>query len=133
MIKDIEDINIINVFLKQFDTFIDNLESPFKKYVGFEKDGKIVSFLNYSLIYNRIEIEYIYTISEYRNYGLASMLLDYLIDLGIKNKCENITLEVRKSNINAINFYEKNGFKKISIREKYYNGEDAIMMLRELV
>ena len=100
---------------------------------GFEIDNKIVSFLNYSLIYNRIEIEYIYTDSEYRNRGIASKLLNYLVDLGINNNCLNITLEVKKSNFNAIKFYEKNGFKKISIRKNYYNGEDGIMMLRELV
>lgn len=133
MIKEINELDVINEFLKHFNTSINNLEDPFKKYIGFEIDNKIVSFLNYSLIYNRIEIEYIYTDSEYRNRGIASKLLNYLVDLGINNNCLNITLEVKKSNFNAIKFYEKNGFKKISIRKNYYNGEDGIMMLRELV
>ena len=133
MIKELNDIKLINEFLKEFNQKIENVEDPFKKYIGYMIDNKIVSFLNYSLMYERIEIEYIYTLEEYRNKSMASKLLEYLIDLGISNNCSNITLEVRCSNISAIKFYEKNGFKKASIRKKYYNDEDGILMLRELV
>ena len=133
MIKEINNIELINSFLKEFKQSINNLEDPFKKYIGFEIDNKIISFLNYSLIYDRIEIEYIYTKEDYRNNGIASKLLSYLVELGINNDCLNITLEVRCSNKNAIKFYEKNGFKKVSIRKNYYNDEDGILMLRELV
>jgi len=133
MIKELNDIELINNFLKEFNQSIINLDDPFKKYIGFEIDCRIVSFLNYSLMYDRIEIEYIYTLKDYRNKNIASKLLEYLIDLGIKNNCLNITLEVRCSNISAIKFYEKNGFKKVSIRKNYYDNEDGILMLRELV
>ena len=47
----------------------------------------------------------------------------------------DIYLEVRISNINAIVFYEKFGFKKDAIRENYYTGEkneDAILMSKTL-
>jgi len=133
MIKELTELNTINSFLKEFDTCITNLNDPFKKYIGYEIDNKIVSFLNYSLIYDRIEIEYIYTNPNYRNKNFATILLNHLIDLGRNNNCSNITLEVRCSNVSAINFYEKNGFKEVSIRKNYYNGEDGILMLRELV
>ena len=44
-----------------------------------------------------------------------------------------ITLEVRVSNKVAIALYEKYGFKKISVREKYYeNVEDAYVMQKEV-
>jgi len=133
MIKELKDIDIINTFLKEFGGSISTLDDPFKKYIGFEINNKIVSFLNYSLMYDRIEIEYIYTIPDYRNQNIASKLLNYLIELGIDDNCLNITLEVRCFNISAIKFYEKNGFKKVSVRKNYYNGEDGILMLRELV
>ena len=48
------------------------------------------------------------------------------------NNCSNITLEVRKSNIIAINIYKKFKFKVIAERKNYYGNEDAIMMLREV-
>ena len=133
MIKELNDIKLINSFLKEFGSSIINLDDPFKKYIGLEVENKIVSFLNYSLIYDRIEIEYIYTCENYRNKNLASKLLNYLVELAINNNCKNITLEVRVSNKSAINFYYKNGFKNVSIRKNYYNGEDGILMLRELV
>ncbi|MEG1351383.1 MAG: GNAT family N-acetyltransferase, partial [Bacilli bacterium] len=43
----------------------------------------------------------------------------------------NILLEVREDNIFAIKLYEKYGFEKIGIREKYYNKTDAIVMERK--
>ena len=133
MIKELNDIKEINKFLNKFDCNIGNVNDPFKKYIGYEINGEIISFLNYSLIYDRIEIEYIYTNDDYRNQGIASKLLNYLIELGNANNCLNITLEVRSSNVEAINFYEKNDFKKVSIRKNYYKDEDGILMLRELV
>ena len=39
-------------------------------------------------------------------------------------------LEVRDTNIAARRLYERVGFKKISIRRGYYDGEDAIIMER---
>lgn len=133
MIKELNDIKLINEFLKEFNQSIENIDDPFKKYIGYMIDDKIVAFLNYSLIYDRIEIEYIYTNNEYRNKGIATKLIEYLVDLGNKNNCLNITLEVRCSNKTAINFYRKNGFNEVSIRKNYYDNEDGILMLRELV
>ena len=43
----------------------------------------------------------------------------------------NITLEVKESNIEAIKFYEKCGFEKVTIREKYYGIENGILMIRK--
>lgn len=133
MIEELTDLGLINSFLKEFNQVESSLNNPFKKYVGYRQNNKIISFLCYSLIYDRIEIEYIYTDKQFRKNGLASILLNHLIELGLKNNCENITLEVRESNKTAINFYVKHGFKKLSIRKNYYKNEDGILMIRELI
>jgi ribosomal-protein-alanine N-acetyltransferase len=45
----------------------------------------------------------------------------------------DLTLEVRPSNLNAINLYIKSGFKQVSVRKAYYNnGEDAFLMYKRL-
>ena len=85
-----------------------------------------MGFINYDLIYDRIEINYIYVIEQFRNKGIAGELVKY-IDKNIKN----ITLEVKESNIQAINFYLKMGFKKVSVRENYYKNENGILMIKE--
>ena len=48
-------------------------------------------------------------------------------------KVRSLTLEVRKSNQKAINFYLKHGFKVVVEKPQYYsNGEDAIYMMWEV-
>ena len=44
---------------------------------------------------------------------------------------KNITLEVRKDNIPAINLYKKFNFQEKAIRKGYYQGTDGILMERE--
>ena len=54
------------------------------------------------------------------------MLLDYLFD----EISKPVILEVRESNIPAINLYKKFNFMEIARREKYYENENAIIMER---
>ena len=84
---------------------------------------------NYSFFDNRIEINYIIVDDKYRRMGLATKMLDFLIE---NNKnIENITLEVSSKNNVAIDFYHKNKFCDVSVRKNYYpDGVDAIMMIR---
>lgn len=110
MIKEIKDDN--NPFLFHLQYFFDN---------------KLIGMLDYSLIYNRIEIENIEVNENYRRKHIASFLMDYLV----KKSTENITLEVNINNYKAINLYEKYGFKKVAIRKNYYGNEDAVLMERK--
>ena len=94
-------------------TFIDKeyLENefnnnPFAKVLILEEDNKVIGYLYYSDIYDRVEIN------------------QFEIE-------ESTTLEVREDNIFAIKLYEKNGFIKKAKREGYYNGIDGILMERK--
>lgn len=68
--------------------------------------------------------------------GLGFALLDYAIaQLG--EKCVQIFLEVRESNLTAIQLYEKIGFHQIDIRKNYYPlpnnaKEHAVIMVKTL-
>ena len=45
----------------------------------------------------------------------------------------NVFLEVKRTNLPAINLYHKFGFEEIDIRETYYSdGEDAVVMSRKV-
>lgn len=116
----------INQFLKNNSINI-NTDDPFSRNIIYIDNCQIIGFLNYSIIYERAELNYIFVLEIYRNKGISSKMMDYMIN---KCKiCENITLEVRKNNIIAINLYKKYGFKEVAIREKYYNGVDGILMM----
>ena len=123
---------LINSFLKYFNTKI-NYISEFNKYLIYSIDDKNIGFIDFSFIYDRIELNYIYVEKSYRNKNIASKLMDKLIEFAIDNKCINITLEVDESNDAAINLYKKYGFTIATIRKKYYGKNDGYLMIREMV
>ena len=106
--------------------------NPYARKISYFIDDKQVGYLDYSLIYDRIEIDNFFVDENYRNQGIGKKLLSYLVVIGINNHVINITLEVRKSNEVAINFYKKNGYKIVSTRKNYYKDEDGYLMLKEL-
>lgn len=106
------------------------INSPFSKEVIYVENDTVIGYLSYSIMYEKAEINNIYILEKFRSQGIGSKLLDYLVK---KCKiCENITLEVRKNNINAISLYKKYGFKEVAIREKYYNDVDGVLMILEV-
>lgn len=123
MIKErtIENINLNNYKLTN---------NPFSKCLIYLEDNIIIAFIDYSIIYEKIEINYIFVKEEYRRKKIASKLLSYLIENNL-NK-ENITLEVNINNINAINLYKKFNFNEIAIRKNYYGNSDGILMERKI-
>ena len=102
----------------------DILNNPFSEYLIYLDKNKILGYLNYYLIYDRIEIANFYVLDKYRHQGIGSKLLDYLINLDY----QNITLEVKETNDIAINLYLKKGFIKVAKRKNYYQGIDGILM-----
>ena len=93
---------------------------------------EIIGFINFSIIYDRSELSYIFVLEKYRKKGYAKKMMDFFIDYIKNNNCLNITLEVRKSNKQAIRFYLKNDFYKSHIRKNYYGNEDANVLIREV-
>ena len=118
-----EDIKRVNELLEEFGYEL-NFNNPYTKCLVYDEKG-IKGVIVYDLIIDRIEIEYIIVDKTYRKKGIGSMLLSSL------EPVKNITLEVRSNNIPAIDFYTKNGFKKVSIRKKYYKDIDGILMMKE--
>ena len=111
----------------------DFLNNPYTNYLLYLIDNKIVGFLNYYNIYNRMEIVNFNVLDNYQNKHIGSKLLDYLFKLAKDLKINNITLEVRCDNKKAIYLYQKYGFKEVSIRKNYYHGVDGILMIREMI
>lgn len=105
-----------------------NNNNPFSKRIEYIVDDVLVGYLDYSLIYDRMEIDNFLVNIEYRNNGIGNKLMSYLMSIAKNNNVDNITLEVRVSNAIAINLYKKYGFKEVAIRKYYYGDEDGILM-----
>lgn len=101
--------------------------NPFAKILILKEDNEVIGYIYYSDIYERAEINQFEINSIHRNCGKGQKLLKKLLSSVEKD----ITLEVKKDNFPAIRLYEKNGFVKKAIREKYYNGIDGILMERK--
>jgi ribosomal-protein-alanine N-acetyltransferase len=71
---------------------------------------------------------------DFRRRGIATKLMNRVLEELKKNDCHLLYLEVRVSNLDAIKFYERFGFKVASFRRKYYlsPNEDAALMMRWL-
>ena len=70
---------------------------------------------------------------DHRRKGIADRLLEEFETL-LPADTESIFLEVRQSNQPAVSLYEKHGYKRISVRKRFYSDptEDAIVMQKRL-
>ena len=126
---DKDNLEIINNSLLDSETVLNDFNlNPFCHYLVYlDVDKKVIAYIYYSDIYERVEINQIEVDSFHRNSGKASQLLEKLI----KNVDKDITLEVKKDNFPAIKLYNKYNFKEIGIRKGYYKGIDGILMERK--
>lgn len=70
-----------------------------------------------------------------RRKGIGKKLLAKALEWGRSFEAENALLEVRASNLAALNFYEQQGFVAIGRRKGYYRApvDDALVLSRRLV
>ena len=129
----INDHSLINILEKNFpDIFLDHpikkdLENnPFSKYLVYLDHNEVLGFINYTYLYDRIEIININVQDAFKRQGIGSKLLEKVLN----NPVINFTLEVNKNNVPAINLYKKYGFRAVGIRKNYYHGIDGILMER---
>ena len=89
------------------------------------QDDKILGYLEMRLVDGVIDIMNIFVNEEDRKKGVATALLNEMIDNEDYNR---IMLEVNEKNNEAIRLYSKLGFKEINLRERYYGPDTAIIM-----
>lgn len=114
--------------------YSDLVLNPYAYYVVLEIDQKVHGYVG-MWINDNMEIINLYVDEEYQGMGFGDMIMDFVIALCEQSKIHNLSLEVRKSNIKAINLYKKHGLIESHIRKDYYknenNGcEDAIVMIK---
>ena len=128
---EIKDFETLNNLINDPNYIID--EAELKKISKvYLKDDKIIGYISYQIMYERAELNYIFVKEEEIKKGVASKMLEYMLN-NLKEECiETIDLEVNSLNKKAINLYQKYGFKTVSIRKKYYDGIDGFLMLKEV-
>ena len=116
--------------LKAFES---ELENPIAFYFGAIAEGEVIGYCGYWWTFGEAQITNVAVAPEFRQKGIASSLMDEMINHCREMDVFSITLEVRVSNNAAISMYEKYGFERVGLRPKYYNNkEDALLMTKEI-
>lgn len=105
-------------------------KNPLSNYLCYEYDNVVVGYIGLWIT----DIGSILNVAvdkKYRGKKIGSKLIEESIKVFDLNNIKEISLEVRVSNLIAINLYKKYDFKEVLIKKNYYaDKEDAILMMR---
>ena len=86
---------------------------------------KVLGYLEIRLVDGVVDIMNLFVNEEDRHKGIATDLMNEMIE---KEDYNRIMLEVNEHNNEAIRLYTKLGFTEISLRDRYYGEDTAIIM-----
>ena len=129
MIEEIKDIKLIENLFKEYKEKYNPIINDYTFILSYKENDKNVGFLIYQKLYETSDIIDIFVLDSYRNRGIGKALINKMLE---DKEIKKVTLEVKKDNNLGIMLYNSLGFKPVSIRKGYYNGIDAILMLKEV-
>ena len=111
-------------------TLASEMESRFSDFFGAFDGEKLAGYIGGRTIAGETEIFNVAVSPEYRRKGIGRKLIEKFIEASKEKETHVIFLEVRASNLPAINLYEGAGFVFCGIRKDYYDDpkENAILM-----
>lgn len=112
----------------------EELDNPNARFFVALDNGKTVGYIGVHSVLDENYIDNIAVAPKFRKKGIATALLAFL-EAYVKTKNASfISLEVRKSNEEAIRLYERCSYKRVGERKRFYTlpTEDAIIMTKEL-
>lgn len=89
-------------------------------------DDKVAGYMGVQIFSGEGYVTNVATLPEFRRRGVAKALINEVL----KHEMEFLTLEVRESNIPAINLYKSLDFVEVGKRPRFYREptEDAVLM-----
>jgi len=99
-------------------------------YAATDENGKVICYCGFWDILGEGHITTFAVREEYRKQKIAEQMMLFIFEKAKQLDIKWFTLEVRVSNLPALNLYQKYGFETIGTRERYYqdNNEDALIM-----
>jgi len=106
------------------------LGSPYGLYLVIEDSGEVYGHIGVRHVLGELHITTIAVKPEYRRRGHARALIGAAL-VAYPN-ASYVHLEVRPTNVAALDLYESLGFRKTGRRPRYYGDEDALLMTLNL-
>jgi ribosomal-protein-alanine N-acetyltransferase len=102
---------------------------PTIRYLAARDDDVLAGYAVISLVSDVAELQRIAVAPAYRRAGVASALIEALLDLTAGTEADRVLLEVREDNEAALGLYAQSGFVEIDRRPRYYrDGAAAVVM-----
>jgi ribosomal-protein-alanine N-acetyltransferase len=113
--------------------FASELAKPSSICLGAFEGDRLIGYIVNSRYVDAWHVMNVAVDPDHRRRGIATKLLERLFELTKNDGRRGYTLEVRVSNLGAIELYESLGFERRGMRRGYYtdNREDALIMWRE--
>lgn len=111
-------------------SFAEACQKPENIYLVALTEGQIVGYCGMWTVMEEGNITNMAVAQPFRKQGIAFLLMREMERIAVKKGITAFFLEVRESNANAIQLYEKMNFKNIGIRKNFYERpvENAIIM-----
>lgn len=106
------------------------MKSPYADFFGAFCGGELAGYIGGRTVAGETEVFNVAVAPGFRRKGIGKSLVEKFIETVRDKKTEAVFLEVRASNLSAINLYEKEGFVFCGLRKDYYDDpkENAILM-----
>lgn len=113
--------------------FESELRADFRYNLVARRGGLVIGYLFAMWLFDELHVNKIAVAAEERRKGIADLLMARCFEFARQNGVSTISLEVRRSNMGAQEFYRHLEFKSSYVRPHYYpDGEAAVVMTREL-
>ena len=111
-------------------TLMQELENPRAAFWTVSEGERLAGYVGMHRVLDEGYIANVAVDQAFRRQGLATALLQALLEEARAHKLSFVTLEVRKGNLAAISFYRKLGFQEVGRRKRFYTEpeEDAVLM-----
>ena len=98
-----------------------------------QRRGTLVGYVFTMWFFDEMHVNKIAVTPNERRGGIASLLMEKCFRFARANHIQSISLEVRKSNEGAQEFYRRLDFLPTYVRQRYYpDGEAAVVMMRKM-
>lgn len=105
------------------------LELPVEDPESDEGGWRAIGYCGTMVVADTADVQTIGVLPEYEGHGFGRAMLELMHERAREQGAERILLEVRADNPRAQHLYERNGYRAIHVRRRYYeDGTDAIIM-----
>lgn len=110
----------------------EELINPFAVYFVCRQGSRVLGYIGTRVLVGECHVANVAVHPHWRRRGVASCMMEALVEYAKAEALAFITLEVRASNGEAIALYQKFGFAQQGVRPGYYENprEDALLLTR---